>query len=349
MSKLLVNALLKKNDSRPPIWLMRQAGRYHSHYQALRKKHSFEDLCKIPELACETTMGPLREFKFDAAIMFSDLLFPLEALGLGLKYDPGPKLSPLLESLQDIDKLNGQVDRASMLQFQGDALSLIRKTMDQEGFTDEALLGFIGGPLTLFVYALCGSHQGDLAKANDAIKKGWFKAFAEKLKPIWIENFKNQISSEADTVAVMDTAAGEFNLEIYSQHVLPVLADYFSTLRVSYPEFPILYYSKGTDFGHFDRLAEFPIQGLGIDWRVNLKDALLKYGDRFAIQGNTDPEWLHLSPSEFETKVVRAWEELKTLPKDLLRGWICGLGHGVLPMTPEINVKRIVELNHELF
>lgn len=349
MSKLLVNALVRKNENRPPIWLMRQAGRYHSHYQALRQKHSFEDLCKIPELACETTMGPLREFKFDAAIMFSDLLFPLEALGLGLKYDPGPKLFPLIDSLQDIESLNGNVDRAELLRFQGEALSLIRKTMDAEGFSDKALLGFIGGPLTLFVYALCGSHQGDLEKANQAIQKGWFKAFAEKLKPIWIENFKNQILSQADAVAIMDTAAGEFSLEIYSQHILPVISDYLKTLRTSHPDFPILYYSKGTGIEHFEKITTLPIQGLGVDWRVNLKEVLLKYGDRFSIQGNIDPEWLHLSPKEFEDKVRMAWSELQALPKEKLRGWICGLGHGVLPMTPEANVKRIVELNHELF
>src|SRR4051794_35817704 len=95
-------AILKQNDSRPPIWLMRQAGRYHSHYQELRKKYSFIELCKKPEVACEATLGPIRDFNFDAAILFSDLLFPLEVMGMGLKYDEGPKLDWHLREVDDL-------------------------------------------------------------------------------------------------------------------------------------------------------------------------------------------------------------------------------------------------------
>ena len=102
---LLAAALARRNTRRPPVWFMRQAGRYHSHYQALRARHEFIELCKRPPLACEVTMGPVDAFGFDAAILFSDLLFPLEALGMGLRYDPGPKLDWLLRRAADLDRL----------------------------------------------------------------------------------------------------------------------------------------------------------------------------------------------------------------------------------------------------
>src|SRR6478735_6135224 len=98
-------ALRRQNHSRPPVWMMRQAGRYHAHYQNLRKKYSFVELCKLPEVACETTMGPIRDFDFDAAILFSDLLFPLEAMGMGLSYPVGPQLDFHLQEVSDLNRL----------------------------------------------------------------------------------------------------------------------------------------------------------------------------------------------------------------------------------------------------
>src|SRR5262245_5532124 len=101
----LSRTLAKKNEGRPPLWFMRQAGRYHSHYQKLKEKHSFIELCKVPELACEVTMGPIRDFDFDAAILFSDLLFPLEVMGMGLSYDPAPKLGWHVRKREDVARL----------------------------------------------------------------------------------------------------------------------------------------------------------------------------------------------------------------------------------------------------
>src|SRR4051812_18158990 len=117
-------ALKKQNDSRPPVWFMRQAGRYHSHYQKLKERHSFLEICKIPEVACEATMGPIRDFDFDAAILFSDLLFPLEAMGMDLTYEVGPKLGWHLKTHDDLRRLEGGAKLAAKLQFQGDAMKL---------------------------------------------------------------------------------------------------------------------------------------------------------------------------------------------------------------------------------
>src|SRR5450631_2946385 len=123
---LLKRALARRNPGRPPVWFMRQAGRYHRHYQRLRAQHEFMDLCKRPELAVEVTLGPIEDFGFDAAILFSDLLFPLQAMGMGLRYDPGPKLDWHLRSSADLARLKGGADRAAHMSFQAEAITRLR-------------------------------------------------------------------------------------------------------------------------------------------------------------------------------------------------------------------------------
>src|SRR5947207_2100982 len=144
------NQMARRGQSTPPIWLMRQAGRYHKHYQALREKYSFMDLCKRPELAAEVALGPVMDFDFDAAILFSDLLFPLEALGMGLEYtDRGPKLGWKLNN-EAFSKLRSVEDAWPSLLFQGEAMRATRELLPP----DRGLIGFVGGPWTLFVYAV---------------------------------------------------------------------------------------------------------------------------------------------------------------------------------------------------
>src|SRR5436190_2087557 len=148
------NALQRRPQTQPAIWLMRQAGRYHRHYQQLRQRYSFVELCKEPELAAETALGPVLEFGFDAAILFSDLLFPLEALGVGLSYsDKGPHLDSQLNET-NLTALR-EIDEAwPLLQFQGEAVRATRAVLP----ADRSLIGFVGGPWTLFAYAVEGSH-----------------------------------------------------------------------------------------------------------------------------------------------------------------------------------------------
>ncbi len=205
------NTIRRQNKGRPPVWFMRQAGRYHAHYQGLRQTHGFMDLCKKPEVACETTMGPIRDFDFDAAILFSDLLFPLEVLGMGLSYEPGPKLEWHLQNKADLGRLNpGGESLARQLSYQSDAMALIRKALPVE----KGLIGFVGGPLTLFFYAAAGSHSGDLKTAHEGMKDGRFEGFCERLEDLLAENMAMQARAGADTIAMMDTCAGEVSAEI---------------------------------------------------------------------------------------------------------------------------------------
>ncbi len=342
---LFTKAILKQNDLRPPVWFMRQAGRYHSHYQRLRKSSSFIDLCKIPEIACEATMGPIRDFNFDAAILFSDLLFPLEAMGMGLKYEEGPQLDWHLRDVSDLKRLKGGRSLVESLSFQARALELIRKELPQ----DKGLLGFVGGPLTLFCYAVEGSHKGDLSSARQGLHDGRWNGFFEKLVDLLVENMVLQTNAGADVIAVMDTCAGEFDSSIYKKTVVPYLEIVLRQFKESCPATPVIYYSKRTGPEHWESLKGLPIQGLGVDWHHDLAQVLSDWGGTWAIQGNIDPQWLFLDPVELELRLKRVFGAVKQLPAEKRRGWICGLGHGVLPKTPEANVRLFLRLQKQMF
>jgi uroporphyrinogen decarboxylase len=304
------------------------------------------ELCKLPEVACETTMGPIEDFDFDAAILFSDLLFPLESMGMGLTYgDGGPRLGWHLRSLADLNRLRGGAAQVQTLEFQADALRKIRTVLPGS----KGLLGFVGGPLTLFCYAVEGSHKGSLDSARAGLTDGRFEGFFKHLFDLLVGNILLQAKAGCDVVAVMDTCAGEFDPQVYRTSVVPALKRVLEKVRELMPEISILYYSKGTGPEHWKALEGLPIDGLGIDWNHDLAEVLEQWGTRYAIQGNIDPHWLFLEPEVFRARVSAVFEKVKALPAHYRQGWICGLGHGVLPKTPESNVRLFVELQREFF
>lgn len=342
---LFQSAIRRQNDSRPPVWFMRQAGRYHSHYQKLREKHSFIDLCKKPEVACEATLGPIRDFGFDAAILFSDLLFPLEVMGMGLKYEEGPKLDWHLRAPKDLEYLGGGAKLAQGLQFQGEAMKLIRAALP----ADKGLLGFVGGPATLYCYAVEGTHSGELRSAREGFEDGRYDAFVERLLDLLAENMAIQARAGADTIAVLDTCGGEFSPEIYRERIVPALGRLYEKFQKLMPGHPLAYYSKGTGPAHWKALRDLPLSYVGIDWNHDIAEVLREHGSQWAIQGNVDPHWLFLDSAELEKRLREVFARVQALPATTRRGWICGLGHGVLPKTPESNVRLFLKLQHEIF
>lgn len=342
---LFQSAIRKKNLDRPPVWMMRQAGRYHSHYQQLRKQYSFLDLCKKPEVACETTLGPIQDFNFDAAILFSDLLFPLEVMGMGLKYEEGPQLDWHLKSYSDLAKLKTGRALAEGLKFQSEALTLIRKSLSPE----KGLLGFVGGPVTLFCYAVDGSHKGDLSSSRSGIEDGRYQGFFEKLEDILVENMVQQARGGADAIAVLDTCAGEFGADVYQKKLTPSLKQLFEKFKKFCPETPVIYYSKKTNPEYWESFKSFLIDGIGIDWNHSIAEVLRDWSKFWAIQGNVDPNWLFLDSDELEKRLRAIFLEVKGLPIENRKGWICGLGHGILPKTPESNVRLFLKLQKEIF
>jgi uroporphyrinogen decarboxylase len=342
---LLQQALARRNHHRPPVWFMRQAGRYHRHYQRLRARHEFIDLCKRPELAVEVTLGPMEEFGFDAAILFSDLLFPLEAMGMGLSYEPGPRLGWHLRSAADLTRLQGGADRAAHMSFQAEALSQLRARLDPY----RALIGFVGGPFTLFAYAVAGSHEGFARDTLDDHDGTLYRGFIQKLQPLLAANMVLQVRGGADCIAIFDTAAGTLGAEGFARQVAPVLRGLVSEFRAQCPQTPLIYYSRDTGPAHWDALRDIDFQCLGIDWRHDLVDVLNTYTDRWALQGNIDPQWLLLSREQLEARLRNLFARVLLLPAAQRAAWVCGLGHGVLQHTPEDNVRLALSIQREMF
>lgn len=341
----LFNDRLKTNDGKTqvPVWFMRQAGRYHSHYQNIKKDSDFMTMCKNPTLACEITMGPIRDFNFDAAILFSDLLFPLEQIGLGLTYAPGPILEFKLETPADVKKLKLIQDSKSYYNFQKEATRLLRAELPQT----KSLLGFVGAPWTLYTYAVEGSHAGNLTNSKKGFYDGRWQGFCEFLLPELLTEMSVQVEGGADAVCLFDTAVGELTFVDFKEFILPVLRRVTSEFKKLHPTKKIVYYSKLTHMNYLQEIQDKNIDVLGIDWRMDLAAALKTLGNDYMIQGNFDPSYLHYEWPVIEKKLEQFWSPLKDL-KNLDR-WICGLGHGVLQQTPESNVKRTVEYIHKNF
>jgi uroporphyrinogen decarboxylase len=331
------NALKRIHQATPPVWMMRQAGRYHKHYQALRQKYDFMTLCKQPELAAEVALGPILDFDFDVSILFSDLLFPLEALGLGLTYDPAPRLGRAL-TMENVGELNSLDEALEQLQFQKLAVQRTREVLPK----DKSLIGFVGGPWTLFTYAVEGAHNGSLASAKS--QPLLFQRFCETIIPLLKENIQLQLDGGAELVMIFDTAAGEVSADYFRHDIeghLSKLGTAFSG-RVGY-------YSKGTLPEHLEVLrAESGFAGFGFDHRWDLA-RILNETSRGFVQGNFDQALLFADNFQFRRILDRYFENFERLTPEQRTGWICGLGHGVLPNTPEENVRHFVQRVREVF
>jgi uroporphyrinogen decarboxylase len=342
---LLQRAIARRNAGRPPVWFMRQAGRYHRHYQRLRARHDFMQLCKQPQLALEVTLGPIEDFGFDAAILFSDLLFPLEAMGMGLRYEPGPKLDWYLRHTGDLARLQGGAARATHMSFQAEAIALLRTRLP----ADCSLIGFVGGPFTLYAYAVAGSHEGFARDGIAGLDDGLYSGFNQRLCELLAANMALQAEAGADCVAIFDTAAGTLEPGQFARLVVPALAAVVQQFRARCPHTPLIYYSRDTGPKHWAALRAIDLQCLGIDWRHDLPEALLGQSDRWGVQGNIDPQWLLLPAAELETRLRALFAAVLALPPAQRAAWVCGLGHGVLQQTPEDNVRLVLKVQREMF
>ncbi len=340
MNTKFQNAVHQRAQNCPPIWMMRQAGRYHRHYQNLRSKNSFMELCKNPELAAEVAFGPVEDFDFDLAILFSDLLFPLEALGMGLEYtDKGPQLGFSLRE-ENIHRLVTVEEALPHLEFQKEAMKLTRSGLRK----DKSLIGFVGGPWTLFVYACEGSHAGSLVYSK--VHEKLYEQFCEKMVPLLKENIRLQFEGGAEVVMVLDTACGEVSPSTFQR----LLQKHLLEICQAFPG-KLGYYSKGSNLDFFtdEKWKRASWGGQGYDHRVELKRVFHLKERKGLVQGNFDQSLLFYEPKDFERHLRNYLQPFADLDPETRRGWVCGLGHGILPKTPEQNVRRFVEIVREMF
>jgi uroporphyrinogen decarboxylase len=316
------NALHRTPQKVPPIWMMRQAGRYHRHYQNLKSKYTFEQLCREPELACEVTLGPIQEFDFDAAILFSDILFPLDYLGMELEFNPGPmfkkNLSLTMVENYSLEEFNDYI------QFQNKALKLLR----QELPNDKSLIGFIGGPFTLFHFAT----------RHNPTSEDLFKPTLKTLEIILKQNIEIQFENDLDLLMIFDTEANNLSDLEFEKVVLPFLKD----VCQKYPN-KIGYFTKNISPSKFDILKkilglQLTVLGSNFNILTELKETNL------TLQGNFSNDLLALQDTDDFTRVLDEFIEYCTQPQyDSCPGWIASLDHGVQKTTPETNIHLFIE------
>ena len=333
-----LNSLNRTPQKGPPVWFMRQAGRYHDHYQALKKDHTFEELCKNPLLAAETAMGPINEFDFDVAILFSDILFPLEALGMDLSYNPGPQFGLHLNE-ENANNLLVNQNPISFMNFQGEAIERTIERLPKE----KSLIGFVGGPWTLISYA-CNINK-DSRQIN--LNNFQIGLLDNVILPLLKENIKLQLNAGAEVVMIFDSAAhqlDEEDLNIYLEKT-------FNSLAKEFPN-KVGYYAK--DGINYETIIakqddpEIDLAGMGLDSNIDIRDYFKKTTNGF-VQGNFSEHFLTLPHEEFLPKLDIFINQMSDLTPEDRAGWVCGLGHGVLKTTPQENVKEFVRRIREAF
>jgi uroporphyrinogen decarboxylase len=339
-SRRLLRACRRQPVDATPIWLMRQAGRFLPSYRALRERRSLLELIKIPELACAVTLLPLDEFQVDAAIVFSDILPPLEGMGLGLEFTKGegPSLGNPVRSVEDVARLRVTPPEET-LWFTLDAIKLVRAELDRRGGLP--LIGFSGAPFTLAAYAVEGGSSQTYARVKGLMMsepEAWH-GLMTKLAEVVGRYLLAQAHAGAQVLQLFDSWVGQVAPDDYRRLVLPYTRRAIETARAA--GVPIIHFSTGTG-GMLELVREAGGDVIGVDWRVELDAAWRRVGDDAGIQGNLDPLALQAPWPELRARAQHVLDRAGGRP-----GHIFNLGHGVLPESPVENVKRLVDFVHE--
>ncbi|MEM7246439.1 MAG: uroporphyrinogen decarboxylase [Acidobacteriota bacterium] len=315
---------------RPPVWIMRQAGRYLPEYRELRERTPFLERVRNPELAVEITLQPLRRFPLDAAIVFSDILIVLEALGHEVVFPPGgPRVTP---ALKDSDGPSSGPGVAS-LEYLPEALRRLRPELGD----DRALLGFAGAPFTLACYAIEGGGSKDFASVRQLMltEPDRFQDLLGRIADMVSELLLMQLEAGADLVQLFDTWAETLSLDDYRQHVAPHVKTIIDRVHAASGKIT-LFQRGGTHL--LPAALESGADCLSLDWRVDVAEAARQAEGRCALQGNLDPAALFAGPEEIERRVKNIHEAVGGRT-----GHVFNLGHGVLPPTPIDGVASFVE------
>jgi uroporphyrinogen decarboxylase len=321
-----------------PVWFMRQAGRYMAEYRALRAKHSILDLCKTPELAAQVTLQPIDRFPLDAAIIFADILLPLEPMGLSLEFaaGEGPVIHNPVRNQADIERLN--VVDGGELDYVAEAIRQTRHALNGR----VPLIGFAGAPFTLASYAIEGGSSRNYLLTKQLMysePKAWHQLM-DKFARVITGYLRRQIKAGAQAIQLFDSWVGCLSVGDYVEYVMPHVQLIFEGLKRE--GVPMIHFGTGTS-AMLPQMREAGGDVIGIDWRINLDEAWATVGHDVAVQGNLDPLTLFAPLHEIERRV-----------EDILRraggrpGHIFNLGHGILPTTPIEHVAATIDMVHKL-
>ena len=337
-----INALLKKEVSRTPIWVMRQAGRYLPEYRQTRKRAGdFLSLCKSSDLACEVTLQPLERFDLDAAILFSDILTIPDAMGLGLHFveNEGPKFSKPLTTLNDINRLS-KPDVGIELAYVSEAVSVIKKNLKGR----VPLIGFSGSPWTLATYMVEGGSSKNFSKVKGLLFENpkHLHQLLNVLADTVIDYLNAQIEAGADSVMIFDTWGGLLNKESYENFSLRYMSKIVDGIHRKYDErtIPVTLFTKGGS-AWLEQIAATGCDGVGLDWTIEIGEAERRIGSKVALQGNLDPSVLYASPEIITAEAYKVLDQFKGQT-----GHVFNLGHGITPDVNPETMKILVDAVH---
>lgn len=329
-----LKACRQEQTDRPPVWFMRQAGRYQDEYRAIRKKHSLVDICKIPEVCAEVTLLPIQQFGFDSAIIFSDIMIPLEPMGIDFEYKPGvgPVIHNPIRSKADVENLKN-LDFGKDLLYTGEGMKILRRELNVP------CIGFVGAPFTLASYMLEGGPSKNYIKMKSFMyqeTEAWH-ALMKKLASNMAEYLYFQVESGAMAVQIFDSWVGSLSRADYLEYVFPHMQQMVTDIKAK-TDVPVIMF--GTNSSHL--LQDMKATGadvIGIDWKTDLAEAWADMNHEVAVQGNLDPTLLFGDWSLIESRAKALLESVNNRP-----GYIFNLGHGILPGTPQENVGNLVKL-----
>lgn len=321
---------------RPPVWMMRQAGRYMKIYRDLRDKYpSFRERSETVDLAVEISLQPWRAFRPDGVILFSDILTPLP--GIGIPFDiiesRGPIIDPPIRTQAQVDAVH-ELDPETHLSFVGKIL----RTLRQEVGNDAAVLGFVGAPWTLAAYSIEGKGSKDytIIKSMAFTEPAILHQFLGKLADAIATYVCYQIENGAQVVQMFDSWAGHLSPQDYDQFALPYQQQVVRQVKAKHPDTPMILYINGSA-GLLERMAQSGVDIVSVDWTVDMAEARRRLGPGVGVQGNIDPCALFGSQAFIRDRI------LDTIRKAGNQGHILNLGHGILPGTPEENAAFFFE------
>jgi len=320
-----------------PIWLMRQAGRYMKEYRALRKKYSFLEMCKNPELAAQVTLQPIERFKLDAAIIFSDILIPLEPMGVEFEFakGEGPVFHHPLRERKEAEKLR-LFKPEEEIPYLMKAIQIVRRELEGK----IPLIGFCGAPFTLASYIIEGGHSKNyiLTKSMMYQDRPTWDALMEKISRMLIQYLNAQIRAGVQAVQVFDSWVGCLSPADYEEYVLPYSQKVIDGVD---PSVPLIHFAT-SNATLLELMKRAGGNVIGVDWRIDIRKAWERLGYDVAIQGNLDPVVLFGSVDLIKREVKRILDRVEGRP-----GHIFNLGHGILPHTPVDHVAALVDMVHE--
>ncbi len=339
MNDVFLKACRGEKTDFTPVWLMRQAGRYLPEYQDVRKQVDFLTLCKTPDLAAKVTLQPVEILGVDAAILFSDILIAVEAMGMKLEFieGKGPVFNNPIRNKSAVEKLKVPETEESM-HFVVETIKILRRELENK----IPLIGFSGAPFTLAAYMIEGGSSKDFINTKKMMfqDKKLFVSLMKKLTRTVIGYLLSQINAGVQAVQIFDSWAGILSPSDYKEFALPQVKKIINVIKEHNGQIPVIYYANNCA-GIIRYIKQAGNDVVSVDWKIDIADAIKRLGKNQVIQGNLDPAALFLPKEKIEEKV----QDILVKAEDA-KAHIFNLGSGILPDTPVENAVALVDSVH---